>query len=82
MKCKFCGSQNTKEISVIYLGGKQELKRHGASVCQDCGKTFSYISITEIPKIVSTQYSQEAPIDKEKIILKVLANKEVCNAGL
>lgn len=69
MKCKFCGSENTKEISVTYLGNSKEIKRYGSSECKDCHKTFSYISKTEIPKIISTEYSEEAKIENEQFVI-------------
>ena len=64
MKCKFCGSENTKDISVTYIGDAKEIHRHALAECLDCKLQFGYTAITEIPKIISATYD----IPKEKNI--------------
>jgi len=59
MKCKFCGSENTKEITVTYIGNLKGINRHALAECKDCSRAFGYVSKTEIPKIISTKYSEE-----------------------
>lgn len=58
MKCKFCGSENTKEITVTYVGDLKGINRHALAECKECSRIFGYISKTDFPKIISTQYSQ------------------------
>ena len=63
MKCKFCGSEDTKEITVTYVGDLKGINRHALAECKDCSKIFGYISKTAIPKIISTEYSK---VNKEE----------------
>lgn len=63
MKCKFCGSQNTEETSITYVGDHKELHRHALAQCKDCSRIFGYISKTEFPKIISTEYTQPQVIE-------------------
>lgn len=58
MKCKFCGSENTKDVSVTYIGDAKEIHRHALAECLDCKLQFGYTAITEIPKIISAEYSK------------------------
>ena len=57
MKCKFCGSENTEETTVTYIGDIKGINRHAIAQCKDCLKIFGYISKTEIPKIISSEYT-------------------------
>lgn len=56
MKCKFCGSENTKDVYAIYAGNAKEVKLHALGECLDCKMQFGYTAITEIPKIISATY--------------------------
>lgn len=56
MKCKFCGSEQTKDISVGYIGNDSCLKRYTTAHCSTCNTDFGYVSKTEIPKIISSEY--------------------------
>jgi len=57
MKCKFCGSENTKETTVTYVGDLKGINRHALAECKDCLRVFGYVSKTEIPKIISSKYT-------------------------
>ena len=63
MKCKFCGSENTEEISVTYVGDSKAIHRHALAQCKDCSRIFGYISNTEFPKIISTEYTNPQSIE-------------------
>jgi len=56
MKCKFCGSENTKETTVTYVGDLNGINRHALAECKDCSRVC-YVSKTEIPKIISSKYT-------------------------
>ena len=57
MKCRFCGSENTKDFYVAYEAGIECIERFCAAVCNDCNKVFFYISECEPPKIISSKYT-------------------------
>lgn len=61
MKCRYCGKDNTKDISIAYVGHGQELKRYTTAHCADCDMKFSYVSKMTIPEIVSSQYIVPVP---------------------
>lgn len=63
MKCKFCGSENTKEITVTYVGDLKGINRHALAECKNCSRIFGYISKTDFPKIISTEYCQPQSIE-------------------
>lgn len=57
MKCKFCGSENTKDVYVVYEGNEKEITRHALGECLDCKLQFGYNAKTEIPRIIETSYN-------------------------
>lgn len=58
MKCKWCGCEKTKDISVAYLGDERLLEKHAMGRCSKCKKDFSYIAKMEIPKkVISSKYT-------------------------
>ena len=58
MKCKFCGNEKTKDISVTYLGDERSLEKHAFAHCSKCNKDFSYIAKMAKPtKIISSRYT-------------------------
>lgn len=57
MKCKFCGSENTKDVYVVYEGDEKGIVRHALGECLDCKMQFGYNAKTEIPKIIETSYN-------------------------
>lgn len=56
MKCKFCNSENTKNVYEIYSGNAKEIKMHALGECLDCKMQFGYTAITDKPKIISATY--------------------------
>ena len=57
MKCKFCGSENTKDVFVVYEGNDKGITRHALAECLDCKLQFGYNAKTEIPKIIEASYT-------------------------
>lgn len=57
MKCKFCNSENTKDVYVVYEGNQKGITRHALGECLDCKKQFGYNAKTEMPKIISAEYT-------------------------
>lgn len=60
MKCKFCGSENTREIYALYYESSLGIKRYGSSECNDCKRHFGYYSKVKvtISEIISTEYDE------------------------
>lgn len=57
MKCKFCGSEDTRDFYISYAAGKKCIERFCAASCNDCNKIFFYMSECELPKIISSKYT-------------------------
>jgi len=58
MKCKYCGSENTKDFYSSYTACTKGIERFCAAACNDCSKVFFYISKCELPKIISSKYTE------------------------
>ena len=57
MKCKFCGSEDTKDISIVYAGDEKLLEKFAMARCGKCNKEFAYISKMAKPKEISSRYT-------------------------
>ena len=57
MKCKFCDSENTKDISIAYAGDEEGIERYATAECNDCKRTFAYVSKVTVPEIISSEYT-------------------------
>ena len=57
MKCKFCGNEKTKDISVAYAGDERLLEKFATAHCNKCNRDFAYISKMAKPKEISSRYT-------------------------